>query len=214
MTFRILVVCAANICRSPVAAALLRQSLASTPLAEDVHVTSCGEHAWRGLETCAEIVGQDGLLGPEEAARHARHHPAQLTTKRLLSSDLVLTADRAVRSTVVRLQPQVHDRAFTLREAAALANHVVRHVDTSGYGDTEEWLGRLVREMNDSRGLIPMPAVGSYPRTFLPWPRLSIHGHDIPDSHEGAYVPHRIVRVLLDETCADLAKSVKSVYAL
>lgn len=203
MTFRVLIVCSANVCRSPMAAALLRQSFEDTTLQDRVEVTSSGEHAWRGSQMCDEIAAE-GTLDELESQARERHRPTQLDTERLLGADLVLATDRAIRSSVVRMDPQVHDRVFTLREAAALAKHVLRDTGSAGYDDELDWLEGLVAEMNDSRGLIDMPGFTSYPRTFLPWPRLSVHDHDVPDPHDDTRVPHRVTRDLLLSACADL----------
>ena len=209
MTFRILVVCSANVCRSPLAAALLRQGLVVTALADEVEVTSCGEHAWRGLDLCDAILAE-GLLDTVEVERRAEHRPEQLTAGLLRRAGLVLPMDRYLRSSVVRLEPHVHDRCFTLREAAALARHVADEPGSGVYDNPTEWLEHLVSELNDARGLIPMPGVTSYPRTFLPWPRFAVHGHDVPDPHDDPRVPHRVTRELLKRACAELSESLRT----
>lgn len=201
MTFRILVVCAANVCRSPVAAALLRQSFAGTELRECAQVSSGGLHTWREVAVCTELT--DGLLGPDESELLRRHVPEPVVEDDLAESALVLAADRGIRSALVRMMPSAHDRTFTLREAAALATHVVSSSTAIRRGDATDWMRQLVEEMNDSRGLIAMPAVSSYRRTSLPWPRIRVHEYDVPDPHDGP-VPHRVVRDLLAEGCADL----------
>lgn len=206
MTFTILAVCTANICRSPAIVATLAQRLAGTELNDELDLSSCGEHAWTKIAACDEIAGTD-VFSADKAQLLAKHRPAQLTYDRVRRSDLILAADRSVRSAIVRIDPTSHDRAFTLREAAVLSSHVMttRLVPTqSTTADAMRW---LTSEMNDSRGLTRMPTVVRYRRTFLPWPRVAVHGHDVPDAHGAAPVPHQLVSELISSASDLIADS-------
>lgn len=196
MTFTILVVCSANVCRSPMMVAMLRQQLAGSDIVGSISLTSCGEHAWTNLATCKEIAGED-LLSPDEAQHLQHHRPTQLTRGRAENVDLILTADRSIRSSVVRLVPGMHDRTFTVREAALLASHAMVSALIPVHPTADDAMHWLTTEMNASRGLTRLPGVARYRRTFLPWPKLSVHSHDIPDAHSDGPVPHRIVRGLI-----------------
>lgn len=106
---RVLVVCTANICRSPVAEALLARTLG--PGAE---VTSAGLHARIGSPVDEEMAQ---LLGGPVDGFAAR----QLTVPLVTGADLVLVMTRAHRAAVVDLVPSAVRRTFTLREFADLA---------------------------------------------------------------------------------------------
>lgn len=108
---RILTVCTGNICRSPLAAALLGDRLAARGL--PATVTSCGTHA-------------TGLPVPEYAHRVAAElgtsvtgHRARPVTANVLANDgadLVLCMDRGHLRHVVALDHSAWPRTFTLKE--------------------------------------------------------------------------------------------------
>src|SRR4051812_119737 len=111
----VLVVCTANVCRSPAVAALL-----TAVLGEGVRVTSAGTRAAAGHAACPETVGWltgagalDGGLGV--------HRSAALEPAAVRNATLVLAAAREHRSAAVALVPSVQRRAFTLTQAARLA---------------------------------------------------------------------------------------------
>lgn len=113
--FRVLAVCTGNICRSPLMAALLRAGMGEE--GEGIAVTSAGTSALIGHPVHSTVVTQLNALGlptPREVAR-------QLTAPMVDDADLVLTAERAHRSRVVRLSPRAVRRTFTLLEFAELA---------------------------------------------------------------------------------------------
>lgn len=206
MTFTILVVCSANVCRSPMTVAVLRRGLADSDLDDSISLTSCGEHAWTNLAACDEVSG-DELLAPDEVERLHRHRPIQLTRGLAEQANLILTADRSIRSSVVRLVPGAHARTFTVREGALLASHALTSALIPAQPSTYDAMRWLTTEMNDSRGLTRMPGIARYRRTFLPWPRLAVHSHDIPDAHGDTPVPHRVVRDLILSATDVLSRS-------
>lgn len=116
--FRVLHICTANICRSPMAERLmlqgLTQRLGQSP--PDVIVESAGTngHVGRGMAPESVLALADyGLDGTDFRAR-------QLSAERVVAADLVLTATREHRAAAVRLHPRVAARTFTLREFARL----------------------------------------------------------------------------------------------
>ena len=85
----LLFVCAGNICRSPMAEALLRYVAKSRPALETLEVGSAGTIALSGNLPCADAVDvMRRQFGLEIAA-----HRARLLTRRL-RADLVLALDR------------------------------------------------------------------------------------------------------------------------
>lgn len=114
MTAKILLVCRANLCRSPSAEVMLTRAL-SMRVGEappDVAVTSAG----------MEVL--DGQFAPEDFIEIAlvrgidlrAHRPVALTSERALESDLVLTMTRDLLRAMVVATPGVWPRSFTILE--------------------------------------------------------------------------------------------------
>ncbi|MCX6461427.1 MAG: hypothetical protein NTZ03_14105 [Actinobacteria bacterium] len=112
--FNVLVVCSANVCRSPVAAALLESSLAPQVTAGLIAVTSRGVWANDGDAVCGRAVQQAGLGSLQHSAQ-------RLTAADIAGADLILTAEQVHRASVVEKDLSARKRTFTLREAAALS---------------------------------------------------------------------------------------------
>lgn len=121
--FRIVVVCTANICRSPIAERLLRHSLDNDAwrLQRDVPivVTSAGTRATdRPLP--ADTVGELVRLGLPTTP----HTPVLLDAGVLAGADLVLGLTRDHRRSIVRVAPRMSTRSFTLVEYARILNFI------------------------------------------------------------------------------------------
>ena len=114
--FRVLVVCSANVFRSPFGEFRLREALRRT--AGDWHVSSAG------------VMARDGLPLDQRVARLLRvtvppdWHSQRLVTGLITDSDLILTADRSHRAAVAVLDPAAARRTWTLRQFARAAGHV------------------------------------------------------------------------------------------
>lgn len=122
MPFSILVVCTANICRSPTTMRALRAGLADAGVSPDlVVVESAGVAAADGLPMCelADTMTSAALGQPGE------HRSRRLTADVARRADLILVADRGHRTGVVQLAPATRSRTFTIRQAAQLATWVV-----------------------------------------------------------------------------------------
>lgn len=152
-TFRILTVCTANVCRSALAAEVLRQWGASQHLTGVISVESAGTDAFPGAPMCAEGASVAGVRGDGHAAR-------ELTAGLLADADLILTADRTHRAAAARLLPSCRPRLFTLRQAATLAatlaetlaaGHLPEGAPPLPDGDPER-LRWLVAELDAARG--------------------------------------------------------------
>lgn len=111
----ILIVCAANVCRSPLAELALRRGLGDD---SSVRVHSAGVRAEEGDPICTEVAARRTDEHWQEQAR--AHRSREVTPEMLAAADLVLTASRDIRGELVRLAPELRDRMFTLREAAHL----------------------------------------------------------------------------------------------
>lgn len=112
----VLVLCAANVCRSPLAELILKRELSGR---DDIRIVSAGTKVRAPSEICELVAARDGSGAWLAEAQSHRARP--VTVDLLRGASLILVADREVRSEVVRSAPEVRDRVFTLREAAFLA---------------------------------------------------------------------------------------------
>lgn len=157
-----LVVCTANICRSPAAARLLADLFGP-----GVRVHSAGVRAVGGAPACAQAT--DWLLRKEGTFPRGRHRAARSEhASRLLVADdvraasLVLTAAREHRAAVARLVPAAQVSTFTLAQAARIAawrsQQGAAGVPAGAPGDAPGRLAWLARELDAGRGMAPRPA--------------------------------------------------------
>lgn len=141
---RVLVVCRANVCRSPFGHQFLVAQLRSRGVGGVFSVDSAGVDALPGMEMPAEMSRQLGRHGVP-----ARPHQARsLTRYDLQAAALVLAASRSVRSDVARLFPAAHARLFTVRQAARLLDDV----PAPGAGDVATPVVALARGLAAARG--------------------------------------------------------------
>jgi protein-tyrosine-phosphatase len=95
---QILLVCTGNICRSPMAEAVMRRELEQRN-ENGVEVTSAGTGAWDGA-----LASEGAYLVALEHALDLSHHRARLLTRELVEqSDLILTMARHHRVRVEEL---------------------------------------------------------------------------------------------------------------
>jgi low molecular weight protein-tyrosine phosphatase len=120
--FDILIVCTANICRSPLAEHLLRAALAQE--SEDslprFRVSSAGIRGWVGAEMNASAAVELRRLGGDPTGFRSR----DLTVAHCESADLILAAASEHRAFVLQECPRALKRTFTLLEFAHLASDV------------------------------------------------------------------------------------------
>jgi protein-tyrosine phosphatase len=149
MTGRILVVCTANVCRSPVAAGLLKRAL---PTVDAWSVRSAGTASFRvpldpNTVTAAADVGIDiGAHVPRVLDREILHGDG---------ADLVLTMTRAHLREVVAIDASWWPRAFTLKELVRRASAEPRRPTGEPLAD---WLARLTVGRRAAAMMRPDPA--------------------------------------------------------
>ena len=146
----ILTVCTGNICRSPLAEYLLREDLPP----EEFNISSAGIMAvpdGRVPTQQLRIAASIGIGGMEA-------HRAQMLTKgRLGVSDLILALSRGHRKRIVRMDPQVVRKTFTLREFAHLASHVTPADVEECIPENASTLHAAVEAVARMRGMVPPP---------------------------------------------------------
>ena len=116
MTYRITTVCLGNICRSPMAEAVIRARVDDAGLGTLVRVDSAGTDGWH--------IGEDAdpraLQTLRSAGYDLAHSGRQITTEWFLepgSPDLLLTMDSSNYATVIALAPDeaARDRVRMMR---------------------------------------------------------------------------------------------------
>jgi protein-tyrosine phosphatase len=122
MSFRILVVCTGNLCRSPTGEQLIRLAVRERGANGAIEVSSAGTHAPAGLpmEPMAAL-----------ALRAHQGDDAGFTTRLLepallQDGDLLLGATREHRTAAVEMSPRLLLKAFTVLEFARLAPTIDR----------------------------------------------------------------------------------------
>ena len=113
---RILVMCTGNICRSPIAAGLLRHALVARFGESAPVVTSAGTAGWEGSGAVAESVQAASERGVD-IADHVAH---LVTTEMILEADLIVAMAAEHRGAVVGEVPEAEPRTFTLKELVRL----------------------------------------------------------------------------------------------
>jgi protein-tyrosine phosphatase len=133
----VLVVCTANVCRSPLAARLLGEAL-------EVPVFSAGSRARFADPACP--IANPGVV----------HRSVPLEAAHVRAASLVLGASREHRAAAVGLVPSAQTRAFTLLQAARLASWLTREGVVAPVSLTPaDRLTWWVEELDAARGDAP-----------------------------------------------------------
>lgn len=126
--FRILIVCTANIVRSPMAEVIAKAMLRSSSC--PILVTSAGTHARSGHPMAPHALAALENLGLDGSGHHAR----PLDNALVKDADLILTMETGHRGSAVTMEPSAMHKTFTLQEFAHLSEgRKIRHLsDTVG----------------------------------------------------------------------------------
>jgi protein-tyrosine phosphatase len=133
VTSKILVVCTANRCRSPIAAAILAQEAARRGL--EVQVDSVG------LLPGGQPVPPDGLRRAAELGLDLRSHRSRTVQRAdLTGADLVVTMSREHARTLVAQEPSVWPRIFTLKQLPRWLGERLAEEPPPRRADLRSWL--------------------------------------------------------------------------
>lgn len=155
--FRVLVVCTANHCRSPIAEQLLTFATAERfGIRNEWRVESAGTDIpgpWPLHASAAAVLAERIPVAPE-------HYSRQLRPAMIQRADLVLTATRQHRGVVVSTVPAAVGRTFTILQFARLCDQVapIRPVATGRHAAAGDQGRELVIEAKLARSsLQPVP---------------------------------------------------------
>lgn len=186
--FQMLVLCQANVCRSPFAQTLLAQAFGND---SGVRIASAGVRTIPGYDLC-QVASR--LLGSAAPTEHASR---PVSEELVMGSDLILTMEPEHSAMVSALSPSARHRTYTLVEASALAVEARRR----GMLSDPQWVRQLPEVLNDLRGLVPVPALRD--------PRGRWRGHlepgRIADGHGLGYSSHERVLRQVEEHAKSLA---------
>lgn len=145
----ILFVCEGNVCRSPLAAAVLQKSI-STALG--ITTGSAGTRALEG-EAADAVTAQ---IAASHGISLAGHTARQLTPELLASAEMVVTATRQIRSAAVQTYPPSVKYVFTMRQLARILRATDPGFEGSGLTGSA-LVADLARSMNREKSRLLAP---------------------------------------------------------
>lgn len=187
----LLVICTANVCRSPLAMRLLEDAFQASERLRPVRVGSAGTRTEGGLTMCplsAEALPDD------DYGRFAQSHRSRAVTKELVrEADLVLTMEREQRSVITQLAPGSQAKVFTLREVDELVQLLEERPVTP------RDLAGLASALHSVRAFAPLPPEPPKRRWFrrpmeAEDPLTIVDGHGLDDDR------HRAAALTVRET--------------
>lgn len=183
-----LVVDGSDVCRAPIVAFLLGERLAGA--LSGVDLVTRGLEAEAGRTMCESASARLGYSGPA-IAHYGAHRATPLTVEDIAAADLVLTAERAQRSAVVRMLPGTQSIVFTWKEALVLAD-VLLHRHRASAVPVPDDLPTVARFLHGARGTVPLvePPVRTGPFHF----RRVAEGDPltVPSGHDGTAEHRRV----------------------
>ena len=187
-TFSILVVCAANQCRSPALQSVLSEGAGGFPgLGGSVSISSAGVSHDEGVPvdpSTKRALLRAGYSAPDHLSR-------RVTPELIGSADLILTASRRHRTQVVRMDPDALSRTYTAREFARYCSTILSRPPTATLRSPAGRLEAALLLAQQERGM-------SFPARAT--------DDDIPDPvGRSKRVHSRVVRLIVETSTSILA---------
>ena len=203
----LLVVCTANVCRSPLAQRVLQRAFAGAGWLGAVEVVSAGTRAEDGWGMCATSATE--LPDPAEDASFAAAHRSRAVTKELVrDAGLVIAMEREQRSAIAQLVPGSQSKVYTLREIESLTA-VLAERDAESPAD----LPALASALHSVRGFAPPPEPVTPKRRWFQRPEEPEDPLTIADGHGLADDRHLTAAQTVRSTASSVAKGLRSLVA-
>jgi protein-tyrosine phosphatase len=188
---QVLVVCTANIARSPLFAAMLAARAGDTDLAEDragdagdgIRVGSAGTRARPGV---GAAEGSQ-VLANRRGLDLTGHRSRPVTAELIATSELVLTMSERQRDACAPLATQAAARVFTVREFARLTGPLDRTTTPAGPAARLRWL-RDQAHLARPRSLAPAGPEDVADPIRAPWPAWEVMAADLDDLLDRIFV--------------------------
>ncbi|GAB3997613.1 hypothetical protein GCM10028771_29680 [Nocardioides marmoraquaticus] len=204
----VLVVCSANVCRSPSMQLRLSDNLDRAAPGVAWRVTSAGVDARPGQAMCRHAAKAAGRL-PGGNDFVAAHRSQALTQHLVAEAGLILLASQDERAAVAVLSPEARRRTFTLCEAAMM---MARGLPADGSAlpiatSAADLLPTVVDLLHEQRGTL---SISTGPAHFSrrSWGRTRRAQLDIGDVHQGQERRHKPVLDTIGSASRDLADGV------
>jgi protein-tyrosine phosphatase len=199
--FSILTVCTGNICRSPLAEALLQRELHSVALrlgrTDDgaiVASSGLGALVGSGVDPAVLAIGAEFGVGLEG------HVARQFAPEHAESAHLILTATRTQRDEAIALAPAAATRCFTLNEFARLLDLL------GGAGSLEPPTAPMHRPARINRRLQRVVRDADAMRQRQP----ASDADDIDDPYRRSSEVHRRVASQIRDACAVIGSRLRA----
>jgi protein-tyrosine phosphatase len=185
----ILVVCTGNVCRSPIAEAILRSALGDRLGARAPSVASAGVSGWAGSPAEAGSITAAAERGFDLSAHRGR----RLRERDLAEATLVLAMSSEHRDHIQELHPRAAPRTFTLKELVRLLEARPVATSSSRQGDQPD-PDALLRDLVVQADAARRDGAGGNP-----------DDEDVADPLGMPIATYRAVAAELEEWCARLA---------
>jgi protein-tyrosine-phosphatase len=139
---KIIFVCYANLCRSPLAEGIFKQLLERSGKSDSIIVSSAGIHAYEGSPPHQESQ----RVAKERGIDISRYGGIQLTKEMVKDADLILTLDESVKHHILSYYTNDSKKIYTLKECAGEINDL--DVDDP-YGLSTEAFRRCADEIEE-----------------------------------------------------------------
>jgi protein-tyrosine-phosphatase len=139
---KIIFVCYANLCRSPLAEGIFKKLLERSGKSDSIIVSSAGIHAYEGSPPASKSV----QVAKERGIDISGYGGVQLTEELVKDADLVLTLDESVKHHIISYYTNDSKKVVTLKECAGDTDYL--DVDDP-YGLSTEAFRRCADELEE-----------------------------------------------------------------